>query len=140
MNQGADKTNTLTPQLYLRNVSNKNITLSDITLSYFFSTDGNTQNVYECDYARMNYTSITGQAIGTISVDASGNADLTVAFRDSATVLKPGDEIEIQGRIHSQDWKLYNRINDYSLGTADYSDTGKIVVKVKGEKIHGTGP
>ncbi|WP_315068115.1 cellulose binding domain-containing protein, partial [uncultured Clostridium sp.] len=139
VNQSQEFNNTLYPQIKIKNISNKEINLSNMQLKYFFTNEGNGDSIFECDWAGLNHNAITGNVKGNFVRDNLGDSTLTISFQGDKK-LKPGEELEIQGRIHDPNWKVYNRFNDYSLNTADYSKNDRISVYYKNIKVCGTEP
>ncbi|MDS0525842.1 hypothetical protein NNC19_09150, partial [Clostridium sp. SHJSY1] len=139
-NQQAQYNNTLYPRIKIKNISNKKIRFSDMKLMYFFTSDENTKNIFACDYLAVNNRYMPNNIKGDFSLDSSGNTAMTLSFNDDGKIFMPGDEIEIQGRIYNSNWRLYNRFNDYSLNTKDYSPNNRICFYVKGINVNGITP
>jgi endonuclease YncB( thermonuclease family) len=131
--------NTLYPRIIVKNTSDKEINLADLQLKYFFTNEGNGQSIFECDWAGLNCCPIACSVRSNFVRDNFGNSTLTLSFQSNRK-LKPGAILEIQGRIHEPNWKIYNKSNDYSLNTEWYSKNDRIPVYYKGHKVCGTEP
>jgi len=132
--------NSLYPQMKVKNVSNKTINLSDLELRYFFNNDGNDNNKFECDWAGLNNGTINASVKSDFVSNENGDTMLTIGFVNDGKVLMPGQEIEVQGRIHNDKWSIYNKSNDYSFSGQAYTVNSKVVLYAKDLLIFGVTP
>jgi hypothetical protein len=61
--------------------------------------------------------------------------------RGGADVLRPGDRVEVQLRVHYRNWRRCYQSNDCSFGAqSDYLDWRKMVVNCAGVPVWGEAP
>lgn len=132
--------NTLYPQMKVKNISNKSIKLSDLELRYFFNNDGNANSKFECDWAGLNNATINASVKSDFVSNENGDTMLTLGFVNDGKVLAPGQEIEVQGRIHNDTWSMYNKSNDYSFNGQVYTVNNKVALYAKDLLIFGVTP
>ncbi len=127
------------PTIQLVNTGSSAISLSGVTVRYYFTSDGGASTfTTNCDYAVLGCATLT-QSVST----ASGtNADhyLQVAF-GSGTLAAGASTGDIQLRLNKTDWSNFSETNDYSYGTnTSYADAPKITAYSGGTLVFGTTP
>ncbi|MET7644403.1 endo-1,4-beta-xylanase [Streptomyces sp. NPDC005426] len=133
--------NQIKPGLQLVNTGGTAVSLSDVTVRYWF-TSGNGASTYStwCDWSPLGCSTVTHR-VATVSTPVAG-ADhyLEVGFTGGS--LAPGASTgEIQLRLNKTDWSNFDESDDYSHGTGtSYADAAKIAVYVGGELVWGIEP
>jgi endoglucanase len=131
------------PGLTLVNTGSTAIPLADVTVRYWFSSDGGagTFTAY-CDYAAIDCAKVT-QTVNTVTGPVAG-ADhyLEVGFTSTAGSLAAGASLgDLQERFNKTDWSTLNQVDDYSFGTGtSYADAPRVTVYVAGRLVWGTEP
>ena len=155
MSQGA-----ISFQVELKNAGFGTVSLSDVTVRYWFTADGNALSglVFACDYAsnaNMTMQAITGSVNAAFAAAPPANTTPTsdsymeLSFASSAGNLPfGGSPATVQVRVHggpsSQPYMdMFNEANDYSFDpnkTMMLQLTQTITAYVKGQLVWGCEP
>ena len=139
----APNDNQIKPHLEVVNNGNSTISLSDITIRYWYTIDSNASQSFWCDYATLGCSAITGTFVALPTAKTGADYYLQVGFTSSAGTLAPGANTgEIQTRFNKTDWSNFNETNDYSYisSQTSYAPSTKITIYYKGQLIYGTEP
>ncbi len=120
------------------NNTGKAIDLSALEVDYFFTADGKSGIVCECDHAAVNgsgYTGVTDKVKSAFSEHSGENSDTKCAVTFSGGSLGGGDTLTLQLRIHAADWSNFDLSNDFSSGSAEH-----ILITQGGSAIFGEQP
>jgi hypothetical protein len=142
--------NTIASNYKIVNTSSSAVNLSDITLRYYYTSDGIQSDQFWCDHAAMvtgsNYETVTSKItskFGKLST-AVGNADsyLEIGFANNSGQLAAGASITIQTRAAKSDWSNYNQSNDYSFNSTatNYTASTTVTGYVAGTLVSGVEP
>ncbi|MBN2442396.1 MAG: carboxypeptidase regulatory-like domain-containing protein [Spirochaetales bacterium] len=128
---GQSNTTTLQIQPHFRivNTGTDSIPLEELTLRYYFTSEGSSGDIFSMDYAVVG----TGNISGTF-----GSGYVEIGFSAGAGSLGAGnDSGEIQARIHKADWSLYDQSDDISFGPdiTTYQDWDKVTLFRSGTQI-----
>lgn len=137
------QTNQITLSLKLANSGQNSINLSDITIRYWYTIDGQHEQKFWCDYATLGCSVVSGQFVTLPSAHARADTYLEVGFSSTAGSLDAGkDSGEIKVRFNKTDWSTFDQSNDYSYPgpTLDYTQTKTITVYYKGKLVWGQEP
>ncbi|WP_310605497.1 cellulose binding domain-containing protein [Anaerosporobacter sp.] len=140
---GDMENNTLYPQFRIYNTSSENIALSDVTLRYYFTIDGENGLNFFCDHAAIQDTNVikdavTGKFIKLDTPEAGADHYMEVGFT-SGTVA-PGNYVDIHTRIGKSDWSVFKPSDDYSQNISsslDYFD--QVDMYYNGNLVWGKG-
>jgi hypothetical protein len=145
----AATTNSISPKIKLINQTSAAISLSTVTIRYYYTVDGDKAQNYWCDYAAITspgHTAITSNVTGKfvkMSTTATG-ADyyLEIGFTSGAGSLAAGGSVEIQSRFAKTDWSNYTQTGDYSFNpsASNYANTTTVTAYVSGILDSGTEP
>lgn len=132
--------NTIYPQIRVYNDSDKPIDLQGLSLRYYYTTEGKSDDQFIYDWGSVFRTYVKG----TIhkSDDYKDNY-LQVEFLKGSGVLRPGEYIELQTRIIKSNWSdKFDQSNDYSFNykTTEFVDWNKITAYREGKKVWGVEP
>jgi hypothetical protein len=134
---------TLKPHFKIINVSAADIPLDDITVHYWYTNEGVTSEVFNCDYAMPN---VCGQADGDFFVHSpshpEANRDMQLSFMNSGvTLVATGGTQEIHTR--AQATANFMEMGDYSYDATEpdaFVEAPTITAYVNGELAWGTEP
>jgi hypothetical protein len=133
--------NQMKPHFRILNGSASSVPLSSLTIRYYFTSEGNPPQIFDCDYAAVGCANLTG-----VYALASGvNADhyVQISFTAAAgSIAAGGDSGEVQARLHNQDFSNVNEANDYSfdLTKTAFTDWTNVTLFQNGALVWGTEP
>ncbi len=131
--------NQIRPGIQLVNTGSSAVSLSGVTVRYYFTSDGGASTfTTNCDYAALGCGNLT---LSTATSSGTG-ADhyLQVSF-DSGSLAAGASTGDIQLRLNKTDWSNFDESNDYSHGTGtSYTDAPSITVYQSGNLVYGTTP
>ena len=107
--------NTISPRFRLKNTGSAAVSLSTVTLRYYYTPESNVEQKLWCDYAEVNggsYRAITDTVSGSY---LAGEGCMEIRFSASAGTLEAGDTAALQLRITNADWSNYDQSNDDSF-------------------------
>ena len=137
--------NQLQPHLKIVNAGSKPISLSDVTVRYWFTVDGPRDQKVWVDYAKLDGKNITGTFHSVSKPTALADIYLELVFSANiAPIESGGDSGPIQLRIAKQDWTKYDETNDHSFGGgaagADFQEFTRITLYHQGKLVWGEEP
>lgn len=134
--------NSINPKIKITNAGANDINLSDVTLRYYYTADGEGDQSFWCDWATAGSSTVTGK-FGKLS-PAATNADyyLEIGFTTAAGTLAADASFELASRFAKDDWSNFNQVNDYSFDStsSSYSATNKITAYIGGKLVSGIEP
>ena len=107
--------NTISPRFRLKNTGSAAVSLSMVTLRYYYTPESNVEQKLWCDYAEVNgssYRAITDTVSGSY---LAGEGCMEIRFSANAGTLEAGDTAALQLRITNADWSNYDQSNDDSF-------------------------
>jgi serpin B len=134
--------NQIGPVIELVNTGTAAITLSNVTVRYWFTADGTQALQYSCDYTQRGCGNITSRFVKMATVANTADNYLELGFAATAGSLSAGQSTGgIQGRINKSDWSNFDQSNDHSYtGNMTVADCDRIAVYVDGQKVWGNEP
>ncbi|WP_240802490.1 endo-1,4-beta-xylanase [Streptomyces sp. A0642] len=133
--------NQIKPGLQLVNTGGTAVSLSDVTVRYWFSSE-NGASTYStwCDWTPIGCSNVTHRVAAASTPKAGADHYLEVGF--AGGTLAPGATTgEIQLRLNKTDWSNFNESDDYSHGAGtSYADASRIAVYAGGELVWGIEP
>ena len=143
-NDASPTDNQIRPGLSLVNRGTSAVTLSTVTIRYWFTGDaGATSYSLWCDYALVGCANITEQVVAVSPARTGADRYLQVGFTAGAGSLAAGASLgDAQLRLNKTDWSAFTQSNDYSWsGTqTSYGDYPKVTVYLNGTLVWGTEP
>ncbi|MBK9991355.1 MAG: hypothetical protein IPP19_11630 [Verrucomicrobia bacterium] len=142
-----DWTGNMSMQLQVRNTGKESASLSNITLKYWFSDDRSTTDgaIAEVDYAFIStpsYVRVWANATVSIVDQAGQNRCMTITFPGSTENLPPNGQLELQIRIHKENYMAdFYQPNDHSFTPNTQGTWNRnITAYYKWEKVWGYEP
>lgn len=135
-------TNGLSPKFKLINNGESDINLSEVTLRYYYTIDGDISQSLWCDWASIGSTNVKYQFVKLDNPVTGADYYLELSFSTAAGTLKPGQSAEIQTRISKSNWSNYTQTNDYSFNATSnqYVNTDKVTGYMNNTLIWGIEP
>ncbi|GAA3015938.1 endo-1,4-beta-xylanase [Streptomyces fulvorobeus] len=133
--------NQIKPGLRLVNTGSTPVSLSDVTVRYWFSGEAGAKSYHTwCDWSPLGCGTITHRVTGASAPKAGADQVLEAGFR-SGTLAPGASTGEIQLRLNKTDWSNFDETDDYSrtLNTS-YTDAPKIAVYIGGRLAWGIEP
>lgn len=95
--------NQIKPHFNIVNSGTTAVPLSELTIRYWYTNDGNQPQVYDCDHASRGCSNISASFV-TIPAVTGANTYLQLSFSAGAGSLAAAQQSgEIQTRLHNQD-------------------------------------
>lgn len=135
--------NQFRPQFRIVNTGEEAVSLSDLTLRYYYTIDGDKPQQFHCDYAFVGSGNVNGRFVKLADAINGSDYYLEISFASGAGSLAPGaDSGEIQTRANKTDWSNYNESDDYSYGGTQqaFADWDKVTLYQNGTLIWGVEP
>src|SRR5262245_3415238 len=135
--------NQIKPHLNIVNSGTTTVPMSELSVRYWYTNDGNRPQVYDCDYAVRGCSNVTASFVTLSSSVPGATMYLQLSFGAGAGSLAAGQQSgEIQNRIHNQDWSNYNEADDYSFDPTKtaFADWNRITLYRNGALIWGSEP
>ena len=131
--------NTIFIRYNLINTGAQSINLSDVTIRYFYTIDGEEKQNFWCDWSTADSKSVTGIFSGMQVPSDAADYFFDTGFKESAGQLSPGSNVEIHLRLAKADWSNYIQTNDYSFNNVakNYTDWNKAVVYINHKQVWG---
>ena len=135
-------TNGLSPKFKLINNGESDINLSEVTLRYYYTIDGDISQSLWCDWASIGSTNVKYQFVKLDNPVTGADYYLELSFSTAAGTLKPGQSAEIQTRISKSNWSNYTQTNDYSFNATSnqYVNTDKVTGYMNNTLVWGNEP
>ncbi len=132
--------NAIKPALQVVNTGSTSVSLSTVTVRYWFTRDSaQTVNAF-CDYAAPGCANLTTKVVVLSTPRTGADAYLEVGFT-GGTLAAGASTGEMQLRMSKSDWSNFTETNDYSYGTGTaYADATKVTAYTSGTKAWGTEP
>lgn len=132
--------NQLKPHFNIKNNSTTSISLQQLKLRYYFTSDGTPPQQFNCDWAQIGCSNVSGAILKLESPVQGADHVLEITFDANAGQLAAGAQTgDIQIRIHKTDWSNYNELDDYSYvaNQTSYASNDKVTLYQNGELIYG---
>lgn len=135
-------TNGISPKFKVVNTGDSAIQLSDVTLRYYYTVDGDNPQSFWCDWANIGSANVNGQFVKLENPVAGADYALEIGFTASAGALSPGESAEIQTRFSKNNWSNYDQTNDYSFkaSASQFENHEQVTGYVNGQLIWGIEP
>src|SRR6266496_2764896 len=129
--------NTLYALYQTANTGTTAVPLSSLTMRYWFTNETPADPlVFECDWAQVSCSNITGKFVVLPTPMAKANMYLEISFKAAAGSLAPGRNTgEIQTRVHHVNWSNFDTTETYPfIGDPSfvYKDTQTVTLYQNG--------
>lgn len=133
--------NKIEPELEVVNTGSSSVSLSQLTLRYWFTKDTNATLETACNYAALGCSSITLTTAAAANPVATADSYLQVSFT-SGTLAANSNTGSIKARVYKSDYSDFNQSNDYSFNASFTSFTAwqNVTLYQNGTLIWGTEP
>ncbi|MFD9004170.1 cellulose binding domain-containing protein [Streptomyces sp. NPDC059582] len=131
------------PSLEVFNQTKKPIALSDITLRYYFTADGNAPYTFNCVQAAVGCSHIAGSVLALDDPTPTADHYLEISFTSGAGSLSPGANSRgIDLQLYRVDHKPLDQSDDRSFdaGMTSYKEAKKITAYHRGLLAWGEEP
>lgn len=137
-----DTSQSLSPQFKITNTGTESLTLSNVTLRYYFTKDGATAQNFWCDWSSVNSSNVSGSFVDISATTTNADCYLEIHFSSAAGSLSPGASAILQTRITKSDWSNYTQNNDYSFNASStsYANWSKVTAYISGNLQWGIEP
>ncbi|WP_239470665.1 endo-1,4-beta-xylanase [Archangium violaceum] len=135
--------NGLKPHFKIKNNGGEPVGMSELSIRYWFTMDGEKPLAIYCDYARVGNSNVTGKLVKMGMGKTGADHYLEIAFNSAAgSIPAVGDSGEIQIRGHKADWSNFDESNDYSFDPSKTSFTNweRVTLYRNGQLIWGSEP
>ncbi|MEK7393611.1 MAG: cellulose binding domain-containing protein, partial [Fibrobacterota bacterium] len=135
--------NSIQPYLQLVNTGKIAVSLSDVTIRYWFTNDGSAAVSYWCDWAQIGAANLTGTVKTASPARTGADRYLEISFKTSAGSLAAGASTgAIQSRFSKNDWSNFTQTNDASFDATKtaFADWNKVTVYRGGVLVWGVEP
>lgn len=132
--------NQIQPSLKLTNTGSNVISLTGVTIRYWYTSDTPQAQVFACDYVTIGCQNTQGKIVKMEPTRPGADTYLEISF--TGGTLPANAFVEIKVRVHKSNWSNYNQSNDYSFvaSASNYSLAQRIGLYYKGTLISGTEP
>jgi len=137
--------NTLYALYKIANTSTSAVPLTTLTMRYWFTNENpGDPLVFECDWAQLNCSNVSGKFVVLTSPVSNANTYLDISFKAGAGSLAAGQSTgEIQTRVHHVNWSNFNTTETYSFISDPsfvYKDTQTVTLYQNGALAWGVEP
>jgi endoglucanase len=136
-------TNTPRPHFEIVNNTSSSVSLSNLTIRYWYTEDGTQSQQFWCDYALAGCSNVTGSFVSLSSPTSTADTYLQIGFTSAAgSIPANGNSGDIQIRFNKSDWSNYNQANDYSWNQnqTSYAPWSQVTLYLNGQLVWGTEP
>lgn len=134
--------NTIYPNFRIYNNGKSTISLSSITVRYYYTVDANKAQSIQVYKSNVNTQYVTGTLHKLQTPLNSADYYLEIGFNKKAGNLASGSYVDVQSKISRNDMSYYDQANDFSFNSSStsYIDWHKTTGYINGTLIWGTEP
>lgn len=134
--------NQLKFKLNILNASAARVPLSELTVRYWYTRDGDQAQTFVCDHANLGTKKVQGTFHTLPRAVLGADGYLAISFPRGGNLKAREDAGEIQVRIHRTDWSRFVQTDDYSLNTqaTAWTDAPRITLYRNGVLVWGVEP
>jgi hypothetical protein len=131
------------PHFRIVNNGSNSVNLSELTIRYWYTIDGQQGQTFNCDYAAMGCANVNGSLVQMGTALTGADHYLEVSFTSGAGSIAAGSNSgEIQTRNYKNNWSSYNESDDYSFDQTKtaFTDWDRLTLYRNGTLIWGYEP
>lgn len=133
--------NTISNHFKLINEGNIPVSYADVTVRYWFTSEGNTNLNFYLDYAKLGNSYVKGKFVKPAAALAGADTYLELSFTGPDSLYPLSNSGIIQQRTAKSDWSYFNLLNDHSYKAGNIiSENENVTVYVKGALVYGKEP
>ena len=135
--------NQLKPHFRIVNRGTTSVPLSELSIRYWYTVDGDKPQVFNCDWAQVGCSNLRGSFVKLSTGRTGADYYIEITFTSGAGSLAPGASSgDIQVRINKNDWTNYNEANDYSYDPTktSFADWNRVTLYRNGQLVWGVEP
>ncbi|PDO10081.1 MAG: cellulose 1,4-beta-cellobiosidase [Candidatus Reconcilbacillus cellulovorans] len=135
--------NQLKPHFRIVNRGTTSVPLSELTIRYWYTVDGDKPQVFNCDWAQVGCSNVRGSFVKLTTGRTGADYYIEITFTSGAGSLAAGGSSgDIQVRINKNDWTNYNEANDYSCDPTktSFADWNRVTLYRNGQLVWGVEP
>jgi hypothetical protein len=141
MTNTAGSEQNLRPRFDVYNNGTSEQSLTEITVRYWFTSEGSNNLTYDCDYAQVGCANTTGSFV-TVAGKATADHYFQLSF-SGGSIPAAGHSGEIQTRLHDTGYAVtFTQTNDYSFDGSKtaYAEWDHVTVYRNGTLVYGVEP
>ena len=141
--QSSATDNQIRPHFKINNEENTSISLSDLTIRYWYTKEGTNGETVHVDWAQMGSQNIVTNIIQMASPTTGADHYLEVGFTAGAgSIPANGTSGQVQTRFHKNNWSNYDETDDYSYDMSfnTFQNWDKVTLYCNGLLTYGTEP
>ncbi|MDP5275783.1 glycoside hydrolase family 6 protein [Chengkuizengella axinellae] len=138
-----DTDNQFKPHFNIVNIGTEDIALSDLTIRYYYTLEGNQSEQFNCDYATVGCENVNGTYHQIGSATSEADHYMEISFTAGAGSISAGGQSgEVQTRTNKADWSNYDETNDYSFDASitSFNDWDHMTLNYNGQLVWGIEP
>ena len=131
------------PHIDLKNGGTTDQPLTEITVRYWFTINGDHALINFCDYAKLGCANVTGSYTKLATPKATADYYFELQFTPGAGNVAPGGSTgEIQLRLSKSDFSTWTQTDDWSFDATKtaYAPWDHITIYRKGVLVYGVEP
>ena len=140
---GSATNNEIKPVLRIVNAGGTAISLSDLTLRYYFTSEGTAASGSVCYWAAVGCQNLQHQVSRLAEPAEGADSVLELRFGAGAGSLAPGASTgELKLAVHKSDWTAYNEADDHSYlaGATTFAAAPHVALFHESDLVWGTSP
>ncbi|MEO1261995.1 MAG: glycosyl hydrolase family 8 [Bacteroidota bacterium] len=135
--------NHIRPHFKINNEGNTSISLSDLTIRYWYTKEGTSGESIHVDWAQVGSQNVITNIVQMAAPTTGADHYLEVGFTSGAgSIPANGSSGQVQTRFHKNNWSNYSELDDYSFDMSfnTFQDWDKVTLYCNGQLTWGTEP
>ena len=135
--------NHIRPHFKINNEGSTSISLSDLTIRYWYTKEGTSGENVHVDWAQVGSQNVITNIVQMSTPATGADHYLEVGFTSGAgSIPANGSSGQVQTRFHKSNWSNYNETDDYSFDMSfnTFQNWDKVTLYCNGQLTWGTEP